>query len=91
MLIKYHLTTEAIFIDGLKEHHGGGLTGNVSPLETYLRVPGLLHFRLAHPTRSEARAGGTPEPPLQLPLPDTEISAFHVGLVQEVWVGPRKC
>lgn len=39
--------------------------------------------------RGEAHVGGTPEPPLQLSLPDAEISAFNVDLVQEVWVGPR--
>lgn len=50
MLIKYHLTTEAIFIDGLKEHHLGGWTGNMPLLEMHLRVLGLLHFRLTHPT-----------------------------------------
>lgn len=42
MLIKYHLTTEAIFIDDLKEHHRGGWTWNVPLLETCPQVVGLL-------------------------------------------------
>lgn len=85
MLIKYHLTTEAIFIDGLKEHHPGGWTGNMPLIEMHLRVLGLLPFRLTHPMPGKACGAGTPEKPLQLSLLGTEISDFNVDLVQEVW------
>lgn len=64
MLIKYHLTTEAIFIDSLNEHHPGGWTGSMSPLERHLRV-----MRLACPSHGTAQgtAGEPAVAPSALP------------------------
>lgn len=41
MLIKYHLTTEAVFIDGLKEQHQGGWARNPSIITMHLWSWGL--------------------------------------------------
>lgn len=67
MLIKYHLTTEAIFIDGLKEYHRGGWTWNVSPLDTQPPVLGLLcNSESCAPRKAKPRTcgGGNAEWPV---------------------------
>lgn len=53
MLIKYHLTTEAVFIDGLKIQCQGGWTGNPSIITMHL-WSGFLWIRYLSHTHNKA-------------------------------------